>query len=386
MMPRILVNATTLIVGGGVQVGVSFIEYASKLDKSRFNFLFAVSENIYKNLPKKLQEDSRVYEVVVSPSRIFKGHRSRLLLKKLEKKYQPNVIYSLGFPSYVRFNQQEIGRYTNPWEIFPNSLAWGTMPLVERINVILKTQYRLLWARSADFLETQTEAAKSGIIKKLKIPSDRVKVIPNSPNPRFLNDKDTKFADNGINRCKNIFCLSAAYRHKNLKIIPEVAEILKNNYGRSDFHFLLTLPFDCRIYREIVELSKRLNVCEMVENIGPLSLDRCVEQYKKIDLVFLPTLLEVFSATYVEAMAMSKPIVTTDLDFSRSVCRNAAIYYEAASPTAAAKSILSVSNNKALYAELIEYGRKQLSTFPSSEKKHEMILEWLREVVEHNGA
>lgn len=35
----------------------------------------------------------------------------------------------------------------------------------------------------------------------------------------------------------------------------------------------------------------------------------------------MPTVLEVFSATYPEAMAL--PIVTSDLDFARDICDNA---------------------------------------------------------------
>ncbi len=43
-------------------------------------------------------------------------------------------------------------------------------------------------------------------------------------------------------------------------------------------------------------------------------------------MVFIPTLLEVFSATYLEAMLMKKPIIASDLEFSRDICGESAYF------------------------------------------------------------
>src|SRR5215813_8734460 len=147
---RILVNASTLIVGGGVQIGKSFVEYASRLDDAaNLAFLFAVSEAIYHELAGELQNDPRVKVFHSSPARILGGHKSRSRLKKLEQQFQPDIVYTLGLPSYTRFRKPEVGRYTNPWEIFPTPLAWSLLPFKDRITVFLRTQYRLFWAGRA---------------------------------------------------------------------------------------------------------------------------------------------------------------------------------------------------------------------------------------------
>jgi len=379
MKYKVLVNATTLVIGGGIQIGISFIEHASRRDITDIDFVFAVSRALYDNLSAELKRDLRVKVFAVPPARIIRGHKSRSLLKSLEREFQPHIVYTLGFPSYTRFRNVEVGRYTNPWEICPTPLAYSTLSLNQRVIRFLMTQYRLLWAHRGQFLETQTEAAKSGIMARLSVAGDRIKVIPNAPNPRFLSDKQVGLPENRTGKSR-IFCLSADYTHKNLPIIPAVAERLKNVHRYRDCIFILTIPEGGHVYREVQRLSRKLGVVDMVQNVGPLRMEECIALYRDADIVFLPTLLEVFSATYIEAMAMSKPIVTTDLDFARDVCGDAALYYSPTSPSAAAQAIVALLRDTDLQAELIKRGGRRLNAFPDAEEKHRMVIDWLREI------
>ena len=93
----------------------------------------------------------------------------------------------------------------------------------------------------------------------------------------------------------------------------------------------------------------------MVTNLSPLSLDRCVEEYKKASCVFQPTLAEVFSATYLEAMAMGVPIITSDLDFARDVCGNAAYYFNP-DDDRAANALAKIILNETLATEFAQKG------------------------------
>lgn len=379
MRETVLVNASTLVVGGGVQVGVSFIEHAGRGSHNKLDFVFAVSRAIHANLPADLRGDRRVHVIDKSPAHPFGGRAARSRLKQLEEAIRPAVVYSIGFPSYVRFSAPEIGRYTNPWEILPNRVALSTVPLAERAALFLKTRYRLRWARHARWFETQTEAAKAGIARMLSVERRLIHVVPNSPNPRFIGRSSLPPGQKSGDF--RILCLSAAYRHKNLRIIPEVARQLANESDRQDYVFVLTLPADGRIYREIAKLADKLGVTNMIQNVGALDLDACVREYERADAVFLPTLLEIFSATYVEAMAMCRPIVTSDLDFARDTCGDAALYYNPTSPEAAASAIRAVVTDRALRSELTARGTARLARFPGPDVKHEMLLDWLARVV-----
>jgi glycosyltransferase involved in cell wall biosynthesis len=373
---KILVNATTITVGGGVQAAGSFIEYAGKLDGANPVFLFAVSESVWETLSPILRSDSRILVFSASPAHPLRGRPVRRALLRLEEQFQPDLVYSIGFPSYVRFKAPEVGRYTNGWEICFLPAAWATLSFSERISRALRSLYRLRWAKQADYFETQTDVAKAGVIRKLHVPPERVLVLPNSVNPRFVE------AGCSIETCRplhdppRILCLSAAHRHKNLTIIPSVAKALTEGLG-TPCVFVLTLPFDSDVWRSILREADRVGVGRFVENVGPLTLDGCVAQYREADCLFLPTLAEIFSATYLEAMAMCVPIVTTDLDFAHAVCADAALYFDPLSPESAAQALRSVLRNHSLREDLVRRGRQRLGTFPDPDKKHAMLLDWL---------
>ena len=376
---KVLVNAATLLTGGGIQVGISFIEHAIEAREYSIDFLYIVSRQIYDELPTDLQNDKKIVLCEISPAKIIEGKKSRKMIKAIEKEFAPLIVFSIGFPSYIRFSTIEIGRYTNPWEINAPPLPWFLYSLKERIKIFMGVKYRLFWAAKADYFMTQTQAAKDGIIKKLGVPPDKVKVIPNCPNPIFLQAPIRKHS---INNKPVIFCLSAPHRHKNLTIIPLVAAALINDYN-IECSFVLTIGQKSWVSETINNKAAGLNVEKCIKDIGKIKLKDCIDWYNKADILFLPTLLEVFSATHVEAMAMEKPIVTTDLDFARDVCGEAAHYYQPRSANDAAKKIMEVITNDQLRNKLISEGKKQLKTFPTPKEKHNLIFDWFIDIIKN---
>lgn len=373
---RILVNATTISIGGGVQAAVSFIEYAMGLDAPEVEFLFAVSMPVYEGLQRPPREDVRVHTFQSSPAQLLRGRGARRKLLKLEKEFLPDLVYSIGFPSYVVFRATEAGRYTNPWEICDLPAARSRLTPAAKAMRSFKSLYRLRWARHAQYFETQTEVAKAGIVRKLKVAPRCVFVLSNSVNSRFVEAARVGESKSCESRTRSIFCLSAAHRHKNLIIIPAVARALRANFGL-DCSFVLTLPNDSGLWRRIMAEAARQGVQQSVRNVGPLKLDACVRQYRNSACLFLPTLAEIFSASYLEAMIMGVPIVTVDLDFARAICNDAAIYYDALSPEAAAAAIRTVLTDDALRDTLIRNGRRRLGDFPDPETKHRRLFDWL---------
>lgn len=376
---KVLVNASTLVVGGGIHIGVSFIEEAMK--RKDFQWKFVVSKGIYDNLSIEITKDSRIHCNIISPSKIFSGRKIRKQIKNIEKQFQPDLVYSLGFPSYINFDAKELGRYTNPWEINPEPLPWHTIKgIKKKILIKLGIWYRLYWSRRASYIETQTLAAAKGISKRSLFPFDKIKVIPNSPNYRFvLAGNNLDYKNFYFEKENFIFCLAAGYRHKNLDIIPEVASILKNKFDLN-YSFLLTLDFESDIWKEIELESNRLNVSNLVVNLGPLKLLDCINYYEKAKIVFLPTLLEVFSATYIEAMVMKVPIVTSDLEFAYDNCKDAAIYFKHGEALSAATKIHELVTDKELYEVKIQKGIKVLASYPNLENKYNDLFNWFKKI------
>lgn len=231
----------------------------------------------------------------------------------------------------------------------------------------------------------ETPAAQHGLVRILGIPESRVKVIPNTFSDIFLKTPATARANEIAARPTRVFTLAHPNPHKNLTIIPKVADILRRTDQARNYRFTVTLPDTGREVKKFWRLAKDLGAELMIENAGRLKLEECPEWYAKSNIVFLPTLLETFSATYPEAMQMGKPIVTTDLDFAHDICGDAAIYYSPLSAKAAADAIMKVASNAALRVDLVARGRDQLKRYPSPEEKYQMQLEWMETVVFHDS-
>ena len=90
--------------------------------------------------------------------------------------------------------------------------------------------------------------------------------------------------------------------------------------------------------------------------------------------MFLPTLLECFSASYAEAMVMKKPILTSDLGFAHTVCKDAAIYFDPDNAYDVADKIISLMNSPEKQAELISKGTVQLQQFGTAEDRAIEVL------------
>lgn len=373
---KVLVNATTITVGGGVQAAISFLEYATSRDLNQLKLAFAVSESVYLGLNPELKIDKRIHVFRNSPAGIFSGRKSRQELVALERNFNADIVYSIGFPSYVKFCAAEIGRYTNPWEICPIPLAWKQLSLSERLVRSLRNRYRVARAKRAKYFETQTLVAKKGIVDVIKIHPDNVFISPNSINKRFVGHDSLIRHQSGELDVFTIFCVSAAHKHKNIGIIPLVAFEL-NRLTKRKFRFIVTLPNSSASWISIQKAAAKLCVSDVIENYGPLSLDRCLDVYKCSDSLLLPTLAEVFSATYLEAMAMQVPILTSDLDFAKEVCFDAALYFDPLNATAAARCIQRVMDNPELGISLAKNGSRRLSSFPDPDTKHKELVDWI---------
>jgi len=226
-----------------------------------------------------------------------------------------------------------------------------------------------------DFYWVETNVSRHGLINLVGLAPEKISVIPNCYSNIFERAKSLPSPGNPVTK---IFTLAAPYPHKNLSIIPKTAAILQAQGVGDAFKFVTTLPDSGSVSDNFWRIARELHVENMVENIGPIVLRDCPKWYAATDILFLPTLLETFSVTYLEAMKMNRPIVTTDLDFAHDVCGEAAEYFEPRNADSAARAILKISNDSRYYLELVRKGTERLKTFPTPEEKYRLLIEWIQ--------
>src|SRR5690606_5173583 len=90
--------------------------------------------------------------------------------------------------------------------------------------------------------------------------------------------------------------------------------------------------------------------------LGKVSIYQCPSLYQQSDYLFLPTLLECFSASYAEAMKMKNIILTSDLDFAKGICGDAAVYFNPLDEIDIVNRILEIDRNEERQLQLINNG------------------------------
>ena len=101
----------------------------------------------------------------------------------------------------------------------------------------------------------------------------------------------------------------------------------------------------------------------------------CPEVYHESDALFLPTLVEIFTASYPEAMKMRKPILTSNLSFAHNICGEAAEFFDPLNPEDIAKKIINLSNDIERQRDLIRKGEEQLKYFETASSRARKLIE-----------
>lgn len=377
---KVLVNTITTkkITGGAFQIALNFLlETLSDQDHQDIEWLYVTSSDLDAAVGEKFsaQKDKTYFVFPTQPD--FKGTYKNVkkALKKLEHSLKPDIVYTITAPSYFTFDAVEVMRFTNPWVAHPNSYAWKSLPLKGRIKTWLYCQNQKRLMRHNQYFITQAEATKKGIIRITGVPEDHVKVISNvlpatiasSDNTRYAPDKDWI----------DIACVGTPMSHKNQIIVPEVIVALEKKYGIKNIRFHLTMRPDNNNSQRVLNRIKQLEVEDRVVNHGQIPQKELIEVYKECQYAFLPTLLEVFSATSLEAMYFDLPIVATDFPFNKNVIGDAGLYCIPNDAEDAADKLYTLIHDEQLRSLLSTRMKNQLQIFNKHQEHFASIIEFL---------
>jgi glycosyltransferase involved in cell wall biosynthesis len=366
---KLLINTATTLKGGGLQVAKSFIEECKTHTEHEYHVILGV------NLGKTINIDSfssnfYFYKIDFRPgTRVFSFKSVTSFFNELEKKICPDVVFTTSGPAYWKPKAPHLVGFNLPHYVYPDSPFFKTIPLWKiirwKIRGLIKAHFL---KKEANAFVVQTDDVNTRLKKWLK--TEEVYTVSNSCSSHYFktNTYANKLADRLPNEFRFLF-LSAYHPHKNFEIIKRIVDYeLKINIDFS-YKFILTLPND--IFNSIFEKKYH----KYVYNVGPIPVPECASLYKECDGMFLPTLLECFSASYVEAMFMEKPIVTSNLGFAKTVCEGAALYIDPLDEIEITQKIKMLINNSELRKSLIQKGITQKEKFKTAAQRANSYLD-----------
>ena len=157
-----------------------------------------------------------------------------------------------------------------------------------------------------------------------------------------------------------LFYLTRYYAHKNIELLLEA---YRRHRGRlSNTRLFLTIASSQHPgARRALEFIQQHRLHDLVINLGPLPQTDIAPYLLHAQALVMPTTLESFSGTYLEAMACGTPIATSDLDFAREICGNAALYFDPWSCESLVQAIEKLAGDAPLRQALIGFGRSRLA-------------------------
>lgn len=360
--------------GGSLQGIVSIIKELVNFPQHEYYILQ------YPEIKKQLTNVSfpsnfHFYDIPLpSKSRILNLYLPRPFFKRMEREIQPDCVLCTSGPMYWAPKTPCLMGFNLPQYVYPDS------PFFKRISWyknrrwdFKKAFHRFYLKREGDVFFVQTDDVRDRAKKYLK--TEKVYTIPNTYNTAYRNPE--VFPNRLPERKKDeirFLLFSSYYFHKNIEIIGPVLDELDKK-GVTNIRFVLTLPNE-----QYEKIAANINHPDRITNVGFVPSKEGPSLYKECDIMFLPTLLECFSASYAEAMIMEKPILTSDLSFAHVICKDAALYFDPDSPQDIADKIITLVNDETLRQRLVEKGKQQLGQFGTSADRTDAILKLLETI------
>jgi glycosyltransferase involved in cell wall biosynthesis len=160
-------------------------------------------------------------------------------------------------------------------------------------------------------------------------------------------------------------CLAVYSAHKNLEILLEATKKLSAYTSRPARCLITIAPQQHPGARRLLEQVKREKLEDLLMNIGPVSGAELERAYMLADAAIQPTLLESFGRVYYESMRFNLPVLTSDRDFARHVCHDAAVYFDPLDADSVARAMAAIMEDENLRSRLVENGRRIVQQIPS---------------------
>lgn len=313
---KVLLDASNLHSGGGVQVAASFL-----------NELFTLGEDSPAWLPNAdiVASGSVAMNLAAEPRSAVRTADSRPGAGFLvPARHDYDVAFTIFGPTYRRrAGRVEIVGFADP-----------TVPATEwadtNLRALVKRAVKRSRIRAADYVVVESQAFARQT-ESIGVSADRIVVVPNACATAVRSDAGGPARNPAVEADLRFFYPARPYLHKNHRFLPEVREELMKTYGL-DVRFIVTLSES-----ELAALG--MDVDAACIGVGVVAVNDLAALYEGADGVFFPSLLEVSSVTPLEALAVGAPLFASDRDFVRQSAEDAAVYFDPRDPSAAARAV-----------------------------------------------
>lgn len=340
--PSVLIAASNLRVGGGVQVAASITDEVQRMAmdpmvRNRYPWIESMVIEVSPEVLRNLAEPVGQHLLVRVSERRWSDFRSWM-----PRRPSHALEYTVFGPRYgARRGRITMTGLADGTSVYPapRGVARGSL-LKQWARALRGFVSRRLFARE-DYLVSESRALLEQFVERMRVPMSKGSVIPNVVNRAVLEAAPNQDFAERLRRAAGgarLFAYVArAYPHKNHGFLPALAHALRE-YGMVG-RFVVTLTEE-----EWATTSASLR--EVCINVGVIPIQKVADLYHAVDAVIFPSLLESFSATPIEALATNGLLFASDREFVRETCGLAPVYFDPLDAQAAAGSIYAVMSDE----------------------------------------
>lgn len=345
-MKKILINASNLHSGGGVQVASSFIYELSLLasEYKKVQISILASKKVINSLSKDV-DLSNFYSF--DELNVYGIRRLSKIENSLFVGY--DICFTVFGPFYSKVNSlRHIVGFAQPWIAYPKNEVYERLSLFDFIKYKLKFFIQKKIFFGYDSLIVEADHVKSAL-QKVGF-GKNIHVVSNCVSSHFnISEAVKPIYENNIEGNMVFGFLGKPYTHKNLSILPEVSKLLEENYGLNHI-FLFSLT-----EKEMMDIG--FNHINNFVSVGEITSSQCPSFYMSLDALVFPSLLECFSASPIESMSVGVPVIASERTFVSDFCGDAAIYFDPLSPKDVAEKINYFISNEEVILSAKQKGK-----------------------------
>ena len=263
--------------------------------------------------------------------------------------------------------------------IFPQYLPGRMAHAYARATIWMAT-------RRADRILTVSEASKSDILRRFRVPADKIVVTYNAIDAGFLAEPSEEEFARARERYQltNPFILYVGNikPHKNLERLIDAFDRVR----RQGFDNLSLVIIGDQIsrYQGLRRAVHRHKLHKHVRFLGFVPIETLAVLYRLAALFVFPSLYEGFGLPPLEAMACGTPVVTSNASSMPEVVGEAAFLVDPYDADSIADGMRQVLTNADLRATLVERGFERAKMY-SWERSVRRIREIYSEVIQQDG-
>jgi len=354
-----------------MKIGIVTGPYLNRTETSMGRY----TNNLIKNLLKiNKKHDIYLIHSQKSDNQLYSSH-PKLLIPELPL-HLPHGIKTFHLPLMLRKHKFDVVHYPAGIPFFSWMTNSKNITTLSSVDSLIVPQYhpkisqfsrlaRKFDYKRMDLIITVSEATKNDIVRALKIPAEKIRVIYHGlEHERFRILKDAKAVKEELNKKYGVgsFILQVA-NYFPVKNIPGLVKAFSKIKDQGVTHKLVIAGGRRWQYQEILKTIEELNLQKEVVLTGSMAGDGLVKFYNAADLVVFPSFYESFGLPILEAMSCGTPVITSNVYSMPEIAGDAAILVDPHDPDEIANAIYKVLTNDGLRYEMIKKGLERVKEF-----------------------